>query len=81
MKKGSYIVNVAWDEETKVWCAAGINFPGLAADARTIDALFKKVKLMVADLIEAGEELSAEEEEIPVNLMVEGSIITHKHCA
>ncbi|MDX2112522.1 MAG: DUF1902 domain-containing protein [Alphaproteobacteria bacterium] len=77
MKK-AYLVKAVWDEEAKVWSAEGINFGGLATWAETIPQLTDKLKIMVPELLEAGEELEASEPEIPITLLMETAIIAHR---
>ena len=53
MKTGAYIVNASWDTEAKVWVATSDDVPGLATEARDVDALIKKLRVMIPELLEA----------------------------
>ena len=53
MKSRAYIVNAFWDAEAKVWVATSGDVPGLATEARDVDALIKKLRIMIPDLLEA----------------------------
>ena len=53
MKNRAYIINAAWDSEAKVWVATSDDVPGLATEARGVDALIKKLRIMIPELLEA----------------------------
>jgi len=46
------IVNASWDEEAGVWVATSDDVPGLATESRTFEALLKKLRTMVPELLE-----------------------------
>lgn len=52
MKK-IYTVETFWDAEAKVWVATGVNVPGLTTEASTMDRLFKKLAVMVPEILRA----------------------------
>ena len=54
MKKASreYLIQAFWDEEASVWVAQSDDVPGLITEARTFEALLKKLRTMVPELLE-----------------------------
>jgi hypothetical protein len=58
MKSRTYIVKAFWDAEAKVWVATSDDVPGLATEARDVDALIKKLRVMIPELLEANGLLS-----------------------
>ena len=62
-------VRAFFDREAQVWCAQGVNFAGLAADAKTIDLLLVKVKNMLRDLMEEWQD--EEQEQISLHLNIQ----------
>ena len=69
--KTLHIVRTFWDAEAQVLCAEGVNFVGLATEAPTVDALIKKLPMMITDLEEANHEVDAAS--IPLQLLIEAS--------
>jgi hypothetical protein len=53
MKSRTYVVKALWDQEARVWVASSENVPGLATEASTMDALIKKLRVMIPELLEA----------------------------
>jgi hypothetical protein len=53
MKNRAYVVNAFWDTEAKVWVATSADVPGLATEARDVNALIKKLRVMIPELLEA----------------------------
>jgi hypothetical protein len=53
MKSTVYIVNAFWDPEAKVWVATSGDVPGLATEARDMNALIRKLRIMIPELLEA----------------------------
>ena len=47
-----YVVNVFWDPEASVWVALSDDVPGLASEARTLDALVERVNAVVPELLD-----------------------------
>jgi predicted RNase H-like HicB family nuclease len=62
-------VKAEWDAEAKVWVATSDDLPGLVTEAETVEALQKKLAIMVPELLEANGTLDAEVREIPLNLI------------
>ena len=50
------VFNASWDEEAKVWFVASSTYPGLNAEAKTLDRLMKLVRAALDDLREANGE-------------------------
>ena len=53
MKNRAYIINASWDAEAEVWVATSDDAPGLATEARDIDVLIRKLRVMIPELLEA----------------------------
>lgn len=53
VKNRAYIVNAFWDTEAKVWVATSDDVPGLATEARDMNALIRKLRVMIPELLEA----------------------------
>jgi len=53
MSERTYVVRVTWDDEAKVWVAVSDDVPGLVTEAADIDALIKKLCVMVPEMLEA----------------------------
>lgn len=45
-------VMVSWDDEADVWVAISEDVEGLATEASTLEALVRKLELMVPELLE-----------------------------
>ncbi len=48
----TYRVTAFWDEEARVWVATSDDVPGLATEARTLDALVERVNAVVPELLD-----------------------------
>jgi hypothetical protein len=75
-----YIVKAIWDDEAKVWCAEGINLPGLATYGENLDILMKKLDVMIPELLEANHELE-NGFDVPFELLVERSLMAQRNYA
>ncbi len=53
MKNRAYIIKASRDEEARVWVATSDDVPGLATEARDVDKLIKKLRVMIPELLEA----------------------------
>ena len=49
------LVRAIWDDEAAVWVAEGLNLPGLATEADTLEQLDVKVPGLVQDLLDEQE--------------------------
>jgi predicted RNase H-like HicB family nuclease len=67
-------IKAEWDPEARVWVATSEDLPGLVTEAETVEALQKKLDVMVPDLLEARGELAAELRQIPL------SVIAHREA-
>ena len=47
------IVNATWDDEAKVWVATSNDIAGLATEADSLDAMVKKLKAIIPELLDA----------------------------
>jgi hypothetical protein len=55
MKRGSkpdMVVNAIWDAEAGVWVATSDDVPGLATESKSFEALLKKLRTLVPELLE-----------------------------
>jgi len=48
----AYQVEAHWDSEAGVWVAESEGIPGLVAEAESLNALVKKVRVLVPELFE-----------------------------
>ncbi len=46
-----YKVRAVWDDEASVWVASSDDVPGLVAEAETMEALMKELKVMIPELL------------------------------
>ena len=54
MKKSKrLIVHATWDDEAKVWVATSTDISGLVTEADSMDALVKKLQIMIPELLDA----------------------------
>jgi hypothetical protein len=70
MKHRTIIVRAYWDPEAEVWVATSTDIDGLATEASSLEALSKKVLIMVTELLELNEN-GSDLPEIPVHIMAE----------
>jgi predicted RNase H-like HicB family nuclease len=49
----AYHIDAHWDPEAGVWIATSDDVPGLATEAPTVEALSKKLRIMIPELLEA----------------------------
>jgi predicted RNase H-like HicB family nuclease len=47
-----HIVQAEWDAEAGVWVATSDDVPGLVTEAKTFEALLKKLRVMVPEMLE-----------------------------
>jgi predicted RNase H-like HicB family nuclease len=47
-----FIVRAIWDAEAGVWVATSDDVPGLVTESKTFEALLKKLRTMVPELLE-----------------------------
>lgn len=46
-----YIINLTWDEESKVWIATSDDIPGLVLESGSFDALLERIRFAAPELI------------------------------
>lgn len=80
MKRGKLLnVNAFWDEEASVWVASSDDVKGLTTEAPTVEALIKKLNVMIPELLEANG-ISAEDA-IPFRLCSEYRTVAARRVA
>jgi len=47
-----HIVHAKWDDEADVWVATSDDVPGLVTESKTFEALLKKLRSLVPELLE-----------------------------
>ena len=47
-----FVVKALWDAEAGVWVATSDNIPGLVTESKTFEALLKKLRTLVPELLE-----------------------------
>ena len=52
-----YFAAISWDGEANVWYVSETDFPGLAAEAETLQELVRKIRQLVPDLCDANRHL------------------------
>ena len=55
MKKSvsrEFVVSALWDAEALVWVATSEDVPGLVTESKTFEALLKKLRTLVPELLE-----------------------------
>ena len=63
------VVRATWDDAAKVWVATSDDVPGLATEAKTCDALVKKLMVIIPELLEANGMAPDSVSEVPVELV------------
>lgn len=51
-RKSDLVVKVLWDAEASVWVATSDDVPGLVTESKTFEAMLKKLRLLVPELLE-----------------------------
>lgn len=75
----TYTVEAFWDDEAKVWCAEGVDVPGLCTEAATMEKLVKKLEIMVPEMLEANGLIRSGEQDILFDLNSRISAVAHLH--
>ena len=70
MRDHTYQVRAVWDDEAKVWVATSDDVPGLVTEASTLEALTKKLEVLIPELLEANGVLPLTQE-IPFDILSE----------
>ena len=50
--KRELLVNAIWDADAGVWVATSDDVPGLVTESKTFEALLKKLRTLVPELLE-----------------------------
>jgi hypothetical protein len=53
--KAGYKIQIAWDDEARVWIATSEDIPGLVLESGSVDALIERVRVAASELLEIGE--------------------------
>ena len=60
--------------EASVWVAESEDVPGLVTEANTVEQLVTKLRTMVPELLEVNSVLSADSEDVPIQLFAKRSL-------
>jgi predicted RNase H-like HicB family nuclease len=66
-----YHVKAEWGTEADVWVAHSEDVPGLATGAETIEALIRKLKVVVPELLQENGLLAAGQQDIELEISAE----------
>jgi hypothetical protein len=67
MAKRTFTVRCEWDPEAEVWFVAESNVPGLATEAKNPEAMTKKLKALIPELLSLNQPDG--DEEVPLELL------------
>jgi len=63
----SYSVKCNWDADARVWFVSETNVPGLATESATVEAMTKKLRTLIPELLAMN--VGESEIEVPVELL------------
>ncbi|MDH4167808.1 MAG: DUF1902 domain-containing protein [Gammaproteobacteria bacterium] len=63
----SYSVKCDWDADARVWFVSETNVPGLATESATVEAMTKKLRTLIPELLAMN--VGESEVEVPVELL------------
>ena len=63
----AYTVQCAWDPDARVWYVSETNVPGLATESATVEAMTRKLRLLIPELLSLNEGSSVVK--VPVELL------------
>ena len=63
----SYSVKCDWDAHARVWFVSETNVPGLATESATVEAMTKKLRTLIPELLAMN--VGESEVEVPVELL------------
>jgi hypothetical protein len=70
MHRTAFAVVAQWDAEAQVWVATSDDVPGLVTEADTLDALGKKLAVMVPELLDLNRHhLDDGDGDVPIELI------------
>lgn len=72
------LVRALWDPEALVWVAESDDVPGLATEAASLDALFRKLTIMIPELLEMNDVDFGPD--VPIELLARQSRSTPARC-
>lgn len=64
------VVNIVFDDETKVYIATSDDVPGLVAEADTFESLKEKVLYLIPELVKMNNHLIDDAPTVPVELLI-----------
>lgn len=68
-----FTVRIEWDPEASVWWVAESDVPGLVTEAPTVEQMFRKLEVMIPELLEANNvALTGEQSEVPFRVIAQG---------
>ena len=67
MKEKPLFIRAEWDDEAQVWVATSDDVPGLVTEEDTLEALIRKLKIVIPELLEANGLIG--ENEVPFELL------------
>jgi len=73
-----YFIRAEWDDEAGVWVATSDDVPGLVTEAKSIDALSKKLEVLVPELLEANG--LGQGQEVPYELLARKFSVAHPNA-
>jgi hypothetical protein len=63
----SYSVKCDWDADARVWFVSETNVPGLATESATVEAMTKKLRTLIPELLAMN--VGESEVKVPVELL------------
>ena len=63
----TYTVQCAWDTEARVWYVSQTDVPGLATESATVEAMTRKLKVLIPELLSLN--VGGDAIEVPVELL------------
>jgi len=72
------LVRALWDPEASVWVAESDDVPGLATEAESLDALMRKINIMIPELL--GMNDGSFGEDVPIDLLVRNRASRSAYC-
>ena len=64
-------VQATWDAEASVWVAESDDVPGLITEADDLEALLRKLRVLIPELLEANGALPPDCDEFPFSLITQ----------
>ena len=76
-----YVVEAFWDDEARVWVATSDDVPGLATEAPTLEAMLRKLEVLIPELLELNDVLPADGDAVPFELIALGQASRGRHAS